>query len=352
MTSDEHTVGPALRRVLAEAGGPELLNRLAEELTGADLTTLLLEVFRRRAERLTPAEVMRRYRTDRFVTPAPTGFAELRRAEDFLLSALPDDFQVLTLAPLVPLAAHTAVATVDPRKVVATIRGSEVAADPTNALALEAAHRRSRALAADPRSAVPVRLAGSQRVVRAQHFDAPGMLAHFQLFALVTAGRDTGGRAFEQQHLAEHLHFAVRAMAGAGVRRTEIRLTCLDESAAPVLARTRTELAGTPGLDIVDDPGRATGRGYYTGLCYKIFATVHGQRLEVGDGGFVDWTQRLVGSRKERLLISGFGVDRLATALTPPTDTPARPHPEPDPAPDLAPPRPRTEFRPRRRARE
>ncbi|MEV7121087.1 hypothetical protein [Kitasatospora griseola] len=321
MTSDEYSASPALRRVLAKAGGPELLDLLANGLTGTDLTTLLLEVFRLRADRLTPAEVMRRYRTDRFVTPAPTGFAQIRRAEDFLLSALPDDFQMLTLAPLVPLAAHTAVATVDPRKVVATIRGSEVAADPTNALALEAARRRSQALAADPRSAVPVRMAASQRVVRAQHFDAPGMLAHFQLFALVTAGRDTGSRTFEQQHLVEHLQFAVRAMARAGVRQTEVRITCLDESAAPILARTRTELAGALGIDVVDDPNRVTGRGYYTDLCYKIYATIHGRRLEIADGGFVDWTQRLTGSRKERLLISGFGVDRLAAMLTPPTDS-------------------------------
>lgn len=321
MTADEYPAGPALRRVLARAGGPELLDLLTEGLTGADLTTLLLEVFRRRADRLTPAEVMRRYRTDRFVTPAPTGFAQLRRTEDLLLSALPDDFRILTLAPLVPLATHTAVATVDPRKVVATIRGSEVAADPTNALALEAARHRSQALAADPRSAVPVRLAASQRVVRAQHFGAPGVLAHFQLFALVTAGRDTGNRAFEQQHLVEHLRVAVRAMARAGVHRTEIRITCLGGSAAPVLARTRTELAGAPGVDIVDDPDRATGRGYYTDLCYKIYVTVHGRRLEIADGGFVDWTRRLTGNHKERLLIGGFGVDRLATTLTPPAGT-------------------------------
>ncbi|BFV60633.1 hypothetical protein KCMC57_up57370 [Kitasatospora sp. CMC57] len=327
MTRDEYSVGPALRRVLAQTGGPELLDLLAEELTGTDLTTLLLEVFRRRADRLTPPEVMRRYRSDRFVAPAPTGFAQLRRAEDFLLSALPDDFQMLTLAPLVPLATHTAVATVDPRKVVATVRGSEVAADPTNALALEAAQRRSQALAADPRSAVPVRLAASQRVVRAQHFDAPGMLAHFQLFALVTAGRDTGSRTFEQQHLVEHLHFAVRAMARAGVRRTEIRITCLDEYAAPILAHARTELAGTPDVDVIDDPDRPTGRGYYSDLCFKIYATIHGRQVEVADGGFVDWSRRLIGSRKERLLISGFGVDRLATTQTPPTDTqPSPPH--------------------------
>ncbi|MFI0799771.1 hypothetical protein [Amycolatopsis lurida] len=36
-----------------------------------------------------------------------------------------------------------------------------------------------------------------------------------------------------------------------------------------------------------------------------------------GDGGFVDWTQRLVGNRKERTLISGVGVDRLAMVRRP-----------------------------------
>ncbi|MFD0574532.1 hypothetical protein ACFQ0T_41485 [Kitasatospora gansuensis] len=45
MTGDEYSTGPALRRVLARAGGPELLELLARGLTGADLTTLLLEVF-------------------------------------------------------------------------------------------------------------------------------------------------------------------------------------------------------------------------------------------------------------------------------------------------------------------
>jgi hypothetical protein len=322
MTSDESSddvrVNPALQRVLARHGGPELLDLLADGLSGTDLTTLLLEVFRRRADRLTPAEVMRRYRSDRFVAPAPTDVTALRHAEDVLLSALPDGFQTLVLAPVLPLAAHSAVATVDPRKVVATIRGTEVAADPTNALALEAADRRSRALAADPRSTSPVRLAATQRVVRAQHFDpAPGTLAHFQLFAMVTAGRDTGSYAFEQRHLAEHLQFAVHALSAAGVQHTEIRLTSLDEASTALLAQARYTLAGSPGIDVLDDPDRTTGRGYYVGLCFKVYATIAGQRLEIADGGFVDWTQQLTGNRKERLLISGFGVDRLSAALTP-----------------------------------
>lgn len=319
MTRDELpadlSVNPALRRVLNRAGGPETLDLLADGLSGADLTTLLLEVFRRRAERLTPADVMRRYRGDRFVAPAPISLAALRRAEDALLSALPDGFEALVLAPVMPLAAHTSVATVDPRKVIATVRGSEVTADPTNALALEAAVRRSAALAADPRSRELVRLAASHRVVRAQHFDGPGMLAHFQLFGLVTAGRDTGDRAFEHEQLPEHLRFAARALTAAGVQRVQIRLTRLEKSVGPIVDRVHRELGGLPGVEVLEDSDRTTGRGYYTGLCFRVHADVAGRQIGIGDGGFVDWTRRLTGNQKERLLISGFGVERFAESL-------------------------------------
>ncbi|MGW4652397.1 hypothetical protein [Kitasatospora sp. NPDC004289] len=303
MTGDHGVDGPALRRVLERAGGPGVLALLAEELSGADLTTLMLEVYRRRAERTGPAEVMRRYRDDRFVAPAPVGYRELRRAEDRLVAALPEGFEVVTLAPFVPLAAHSAVGPVDPRKVVATVRGTEVAADPTNGLALEAARRRT-----GTRSAEPVRLAGSQRVVRAQRFEGAGMLAHFQLFALVTAGRDAGGQGFERRHLLEHLRFAAKALAG---RPVEVRLTALDGAGAVLVEHVRAELAGTPGLDVVEDSDRATGRGYYSGLCYKVHLVTAEGPVEVADGGFTDWTRRLTGNRKERLLIGGFGVDRL-----------------------------------------
>ncbi|MER5381943.1 hypothetical protein ABT040_16925 [Streptomyces sp. NPDC002688] len=293
------------------------MDLLTEGMSGGDLTTLLLEVFRRRADRLSPAEVMRRYRSDRFVAPAPISFAALRRTEDALLSALPDDFEMLVPAPVLPLAAHSAVATVDPRKVIATVRGSEVAADPTNALALEASLRRSQALAEGARSSTPVRLAASQRVVRAQHFKTPGMLAHFQIFGLVTAGRDTGNRSFEYLQLTEHLRFAARALAAAGVQRARIGLTCLDDASRPVIGRLCDDLGALPGIAVLEDLNRTSGSGYYTGVCFKICAGVEDHFVEVADGGFVDWSQLLTGSRKERLLISGFGVDRLTESLPP-----------------------------------
>ncbi|MFK0119127.1 hypothetical protein [Streptomyces sp. NPDC090994] len=43
-----------------------------------------------------------------------------------------------------------------------------------------------------------------------------------------------------------------------------------------------------------------------------------GRRTEAGDGGFVRWSRLLTGNRKERLLISGYGGDRLAEARTSP----------------------------------
>jgi hypothetical protein len=66
-------------------------------------------------------------------------------------------------------------------------------------------------------------------------------------------------------------------------------------------------------VTVIADPDRVSGRGYYTGVCFKIHAGGGpGQMREVGDGGFVQWTQHLLGNRKERLLISGIGLDLLA----------------------------------------
>src|ERR1700722_8502792 len=119
-----------LRRVLAQVGDADLLEALTDRLSGADLTSLLLEVMRRRGDRVSPGQLLRQYQTDRFVAPGSMDFFALRRVEDAMLAALPAGVEVIQLAPLLPLGAHWAVAGVDPRNVVATIRRTEVAADP------------------------------------------------------------------------------------------------------------------------------------------------------------------------------------------------------------------------------
>ncbi|HEV2483314.1 MAG TPA: hypothetical protein VGS79_26800 [Puia sp.] len=50
---------------------------------------------------------------------------------------------------------------------------------------------------------------------------------------------------------------------------------------------------------------------YYKGIQFKLYAHTEERVWEIADGGFVDWTQQLLGNRKERLLVSGFGLEWL-----------------------------------------
>jgi hypothetical protein len=199
----------ALRRIEDELG-PNVIDRIVG-LPGADVTTVMLEIARRRAAKLDAAEVMRRYRADRFVGPAGVAVEPIRRVETALFSALPDGFETIVLSPVAPLGTHH-LAGVDQSRVVTTVRANEVAADPTNGLSLEAAIRRRVLLREDPRSAGSVRLASSQRVVRAQRFEGDAAFTHFQIFGLVTAGRDTGDLRFERDAFVEHVRFAASAI--------------------------------------------------------------------------------------------------------------------------------------------
>ncbi|HKN99396.1 MAG TPA: hypothetical protein VJX10_19910 [Pseudonocardiaceae bacterium] len=302
----------ATDRVVRAAGGAGVVDRLVG-LSGADLTTLLLRVMRLRADRLSPADVARRFRSDRFVAPASVPFELLRRTEDRLLAVLPAGFEPVTLAPVVPLGTHSVLGAVHQNKVLATVRGTEVAADATNGLALVAADRRAALLAAEPRSAEPVRLAAVQRLVRAQLESATGRFAHFGLVGLVSAGRDTGDLGFELRHVVEHARYLVRAILELGGGGAELRLTVARPRLAPVADAVRDAVTGLGDVTVVDDPDRAAARGYYGGLCYKAFAVRGATRREIGDGGVVDWTAQLLGNRKERLVIGGIGVEGMAT---------------------------------------
>ncbi len=304
MNGDE--ASDAVGRVARAIGGPEVVELLAA-LSGSDFTSVMLEVVRRRAAKETPATVLRRYQRDRFVRPGGTPWRSSRRAEDALIGCLPPQTAVVPLAPLVPLGTHSALATVSQHKVVTAIRACEVAADPTNALALEAAVRR----AGQPESIV--RLAAIQRVVRAQRFPA-GYSAHFGLFATVTAGRDRGGREFEQAAIIEQLRFGIAALRAAGVPRVHLALTPLSDAGERIASATAAAL-DTTAADTVIDNDRSSGRGYYRDLCFKVNALVDGTPGEIGDGGFTDWTARLLANGKERLLITGYGIDRLAAFI-------------------------------------
>jgi len=67
------------------------------------------------------------------------------------------------------------------------------------------------------------------------------------------------------------------------------------------------QLQGIP----IEVKENAESNNYYKGLQFKVVINVGGEDLEIADGGFVDWTAQLLGNKKERLLISGFGIELL-----------------------------------------
>ncbi|MDH3683191.1 MAG: hypothetical protein OEV40_24975 [Acidimicrobiia bacterium] len=316
---EETSQHPGLARIVGDGRTADALDVLADELIGSDLTTVLLEVARRRAARLTPADVVRQYRRDRFVAPAAVDPLTLARLELAALETVADEFEPVVLSPVAPFGTHSVLGGVHQNNVVTTLRLTEVAADPTNSLALEAAVRRRRLLDNDPRSAAAVGLAAVQRITRAQRFDGPRSFAHFSLLGLTIAGRDVGSRRFETEALTAQLralaHVALNAMGSADESRIEIRLSDFDGRFSGVVEEVSSAVAG-PQVDCESASDRTAGRGYYPNVCFKLSIDTGSETIEVADGGAVDWTQSLLQDRKERLTIAGLSLDRLALLAT------------------------------------
>ena len=273
-----------LARIERATGVSDLADLLADRLTTSDLTSLLLEVARRRSVRLQPADVLRQFERDRFVRPAENA-ERLSQVEQVALTLVPEDFERVALSPLAPLGTGSALAGLSQDWAVATIRGSEVVGDVTNVLALEAAVARRR-------WGDEVKLCACERVVRPQASSETARLAHFGLLGLCTAGRGERWLEWEARNATEHVSFYWRLLAQLGAADVEIRLG----------GGLELEVAATK-----DDEERP----YYSDGWFSI--AVGG--TNVVDGGFVDWTQKLLSDRKERCLISGVGIERLA-ALT------------------------------------
>jgi hypothetical protein len=81
------------------------------------------------------------------------------------------------------------------------------------------------------------------------------------------------------------------------------------------LARLKSELldavcAEFPEAQFRFNLARLEGLNYYKGFCLRISPlTADGARFPVADGGFTDWTARLLQNKKERLLTSGIGTE-------------------------------------------
>lgn len=310
------SANPIIGRIERQAGVHDLASVLAH-MPPSDLQSLLLEVQGQQAARRPPSRVLSDYAERGFFRPSKLHVVRLREWELLACSRLPKGFEVIELSPVCPLGTSSVLAGVSQNWAVSTVRNSEVVSDPTNVMALEIALRRKQAVSSRPRSVDPIHMAANHRVLRPQFYNKANLASHFSLFALCSAGRDTGDRRFEITALVQHVRFYVEILRQFLGSKVEIIVSVSDF--APVSDRERLE------NDLLEpiceeftnvtchiDNERQAGRGYYRDLCCKIHVQVaSGEKVEVADGGSVDWTSKLLSDEKERIIVSGIGSERV-----------------------------------------
>ncbi len=310
-------LSPLYARIVRESGVPDLMEVLAQRMPATDLQALLLEVARLRASQETPARLIDRYARDPHVAPSPNSPRAMAEIDRLAFEIASPEFEPIELSPVNPLGAVSALTNVSQNKVLATMRGTEVVADATNLLALEVAARRRKDRATD------IGLCASHRLLRMQGERGPTTYGHFRIFVVVNGGRDLGSYRFETASLLRHIRFHLRLLDalrqhGFKVGALKVVLTVWDASRESAIEQdvVRPLQADFPEVEIAPFPERAAGVNYYRGTAFQIHARDgKGEDHFLVDGGFVDWTQQLLNDKKERLMSSGIGTERLCAVF-------------------------------------
>lgn len=300
-----------IRKIEARTGVPGLAQLLAERLSGSELNSLLLEVYDQRARSGSPEQLLRQYLTNRFVQPAARDMVGLLELELGSLLFLRDrGFQPLGLSPVAPFGSCSVVGTVSQDKIVSAVRNTEVLADATNSLALHIAGIKKNNPAA---AAELMRFCTVHRHLRAQELKIKWHTAHFKIGCMVTSGRDTGDYRFECSQLKDQLGALCGLLRHLGVPPLRVKLQKRDGYSHPerLLQAVAAQLKTEKDLPEIVPDEKAGPNNYYKGVQFKLMIETNGQESEIADGGLTDWTQRLLGNQKERLLICGFGLDRI-----------------------------------------
>ncbi|WP_197286873.1 hypothetical protein [Paenibacillus sp. JCM 10914] len=256
--------------------------------------------------RSTPKNLLNKYATNRFVKPSDLSPLAIKRIEIAMLElAQTAGFTPVLLSPASLLGSCSVMAEVDQNHVVSAVRGVELMADSTNMLAIYLADGIKHGTIDNANGAI--HLSATCRATRAQLYKSSKALPHFGLFTLVSSGKDRGSYGFEKEAMAKHVEYYVRYFGERFGQKLQVTLNLRKgyTDGSGFVDRMSARLQAIyPDVEWVVNK-EATDNSYYKGLNFKI--SLNGQ--EFVDGGLVDWSQKLLGNPKERLCISGTGID-------------------------------------------
>ena len=303
-----------INRILKQLGNGNLLCELLS-LSKSDLNSLLLELFHLRVQDISPSELLKAYKQNRFSAPSETNPIKYHEFEVDLLSiAQAMDIKPLLLSPSAPIGSCSAFGCVAQNNIISAVRGTETLSDPSNMLAI---------IIADKIKGNQIDNNNSQhfcttaRIVRAQAFSGKDFYAHFGLFCMVSTGNRRDSYACEVNLLKKHLAYYKKLFLNTFKIKFFIVLRKRNGYAdnecffARMSDFLQSEL---PDIHVSYDYSDCDN-SYYKGVNFKLYTDINGEAIEIGDGGFVDWIQKMIGSKKERCLISAISIDRLIYKL-------------------------------------
>jgi hypothetical protein len=175
-------LGNPIEKILIKLDNHNLLTDLSEKLSGSKFNSLLLKVFKLRAVKIRPAQLLNEFESNRFFVPSAIDtikelLTTMRMAKNRTTHGLCSCYAF----PCSALGTCSSVGTVSQNKVMSSVRGTEVVADATNALALKIAQEFKKTTSRDV-----IKFSAMHRHVRGQFFDNPSFAAHFGIFVWLT----------------------------------------------------------------------------------------------------------------------------------------------------------------------
>lgn len=299
----------AIKHIIDRYNLNEIVDILSNKLSGSELNSLLLEVFERRVMQETPSSLLGKYTKNKLVKPAQLDFLKFKEEElECCKIVANSSFELIELSPVAQLGTSSIMATVNQKKVLTALRNTEVQSDPTNSIALHYASLKKN----NELSEKTYNFSNVSRVIRTQVFSNPNFTPHFPILSLISCGMDTGSFEFEKTEI--YKHFAItqdvcKSVFGFNNLFFEI-IPCKEyDSNSPLISNSLSHIKNS-GFDVRIAESDSQNN-YYYGMRIKVKIIADGVEYEIGDGGLLDWTQKLLANKKERMLTMGLGIQLL-----------------------------------------
>lgn len=306
---DEETINSIIEKKTWIVDASSKLSSLKD----TSFQSLILDVLEKRALSHDVKEINKDLRENPFVSKCDVDQKTFLRFDSLAYDLLPDNYQSLELSPLEPFAVNQYLGWISQKRIFSTTRNSEVISDPTMALSLHAAQQRIDLIKKNGANPDIVSLATSHRVIRQETPKKKWYTTHFRNFTIVSAWRDKGSETFEKQQLTEHFSYFIDLLDKLNktweynIEDITFVISNVDRNKPELLDIVQNSVINDlsskyPNITFRTDKDRTSN--YYSSLCYSIIAkNKDWQQINIGWGGLTDRTKKLVGSKKERLLV-------------------------------------------------